>query len=93
MEIEFDPDKDAANIAKHGISLVRAADIEFLAVEADLRFVYPERRFRGWGPIDGRLYCLAFTWRGKTLRPISLRRVHRKEALRNVPQDPGRHSF
>jgi uncharacterized DUF497 family protein len=28
VEIEFDPAKDAANIAKHGISLARAADLE-----------------------------------------------------------------
>ena len=28
MEIEFDPDKDDANIQKHGISLARAVEFE-----------------------------------------------------------------
>jgi uncharacterized DUF497 family protein len=31
MPIEFDAEKDRANIAKHGISLARAADLEILA--------------------------------------------------------------
>ena len=31
MDVEFDPAKDAANIAKHGISLARARELDILA--------------------------------------------------------------
>ena len=40
--IVFDPDKDAANIAKHGVSLSRAGDMQMdeALVEVDDRFDY-----------------------------------------------------
>jgi uncharacterized DUF497 family protein len=82
MKVEFDPAKDAANIAKHQISLARAVDFEMLAVQPDTRFDYGEERYRAWGLIDGVAYCLAFTTRGGAVRPISLRRAHSKEMKR-----------
>jgi uncharacterized DUF497 family protein len=82
MEIEFDPAKDAANIAKHGISLSRAADLELLAYVDDSRFEEP--RFRLYGLIDGIAYCVAGTERGGKVRVISLRRAHGKEMKRHV---------
>lgn len=85
MEIEFDADKDAINITKHGVSLSRAVDLEMLAVQPDRRFAYGEERFRAWGLIDGVAHCLAFTTRGNRIRAISLRRAHRKEMDRYVP--------
>ena len=54
MPIEFDPDKDATNMAKHGMSLSRAVDFEMLAVLPDTRFDYGEERYRAWGLIDGK---------------------------------------
>lgn len=82
MDIEFDPAKDVANIAKHGISLARAADLELLAYEADDRFDEP--RFRLYGLIDGVAHCVAGTDRGGKVRVISLRRAHAKEMKRYV---------
>jgi uncharacterized protein len=79
MEIEFDADKDVANLAKHGISLARAADFVPLSVMLDERYDYSERRYRSWGLIDDETYFLAFTMRDERVRAISLRRVHRKE--------------
>jgi uncharacterized DUF497 family protein len=79
MEIEFDPAKDAANIAKHGVSLSRAADLEILVFIEDDRNAYGEVRYRAWGMIDGKLHCLAFTHRNGAVRAISLRRAHKKE--------------
>ena len=87
MEIEFDPAKDAINIAKHGVSLSRAADLEILAFIEDDRNVYGEVRYRAWGLIDGKAHCLAFTNRNDTVRVISLRRAHQKEMDRYAPQD------
>lgn len=82
MDIEYDATKDAANIAKHGISLARAADLELLAYEADDRFDEP--RFRLYGLIDGVAHCVAGTDRGGKVRVISLRRAHAKEMKRYV---------
>ncbi len=82
MQIEFDPDKDAANIAKHGVSLARAVDLEVLAYVEDRRFAEP--RFRLYGEIDGEAYCLAGTDRGGIIRVIGLRRAHAKEMRRHV---------
>lgn len=85
MEIEFDPAKDAANIAKHGVSLSRAVDLEILVFLEDARQTYGETRYRAWGLIDGQAHCLAFTVRENRLRAISLRRAHKKEMDRYVP--------
>lgn len=84
MEIEFDPDKDAANIAKHGLSLADAGMINLphAAVIVDERTYYREVRYRAFGRIEGEGYCLAFTLRGEVLRPISFRRAHEKEMRR-----------
>ena len=82
MQIEFDPAKDAANIAKHGVSLARAADLEVLAYVEDRRFAEP--RFRLYGEIDGEAYCLAGTDRDGVIRVIGLRRAHAKEMRRHV---------
>lgn len=84
MDIEFDPAKDAINIEKHGLSLADAADFDFEAayVEVDTRHEYEETRYRAFCRIDGEGYCLAFTIRGATLRPISYRRAHAKEMRR-----------
>lgn len=81
-EIEFDPAKDALNIAKHGISLARAAELELLAYVPDARFA--ESRFRLYGLIDDETYCVAGTQRAGFVRVISLQRAHAKEMKRNV---------
>jgi uncharacterized protein len=82
VEIEYDIVKDAANRAKHGISLERAADLVPLAYVADER--YGEPRFRVYGLIDGQPHCLAGTERNGRMRVISLRRAHLKEFRRYV---------
>jgi len=84
MDIEFDPAKDAANIAKHGVSLARAVDLEILAFVEDDRTDYGETRYRAWGVIAGVHHCLAFTHRDGRVRAISLRRAHRREIERHV---------
>lgn len=87
--IVFDPDKDAANIAKHGVSLAWAADmvLEEAVVLPDDRRDYGEPRFRAFGFIDTVAHCLVFTVRHDRIRAISLRRAHLKEMKRHVPRD------
>lgn len=77
MQLEF----DAANVAKHGVSLADAAGFDLLAaaVLVDDRRDYGETRFRAFGRIDEQSFCLAFTVRDTTVRPISFRRAHEKE--------------
>lgn len=83
--IEFDPEKDAANQAKHGISLSRAINLQ---VQATVPDPYPhEVRYRAFGLIDDQAYCLVFTRRVRRLRAISLRRVHFKEYSRYVSSE------
>lgn len=82
MLIEFDPAKDAANIAKHGISLARAVDLEDIVVVEDGRFA--EQRYRLYGLIDGVPHCLAAVFRNGSVRAISLRRAHGKEYRRHA---------
>jgi uncharacterized DUF497 family protein len=84
VEIEFDPAKDAANVAKHGVSLAMAAGLDFRAIVPDARVNYGEARFNAFGLIDGVGHCLTFTLRGEVLRVISLRRAHAKEYDRYV---------
>lgn len=82
MDIEFDPDKDAINIAKHGLSLGRLVEMENVVVVPDDRFA--EDRFRFYGVIDRQPHCAAVTFRDDTIRVINLRRAHAKEYRRYV---------
>lgn len=78
MALEFDPAKDSANVAKHGVSLASATDLEIVARLVDERFT-EEVRYRAYGYIEGVAYCLAYTLRGETVRAIMLRRAHQDE--------------
>jgi uncharacterized protein len=82
VKIEFDPEKDAINCEKHGISLARAVDLSDIIVVEDGR--YGEARFRLYGQIDGDWYCAAVTQREAVVRIINLRRAHSKEVKRHV---------
>jgi len=86
VRIEFDPAKDAANLAKHGISLALAAELDWEAalVWVDDRFEYDELRMIALAPKTSILYCVAFVERGAVRRPISLRRANRREVKRYV---------
>jgi uncharacterized DUF497 family protein len=85
VRIALDPEKNAINIAKHGISLARAEDMnmETAVIITDDRFDYGEVRHLAFGDIDGSSHCLVFTLRGNEVRAISLRRANRKEIKRH----------
>ena len=75
MRVEFDPAKDASNLAKHGLSLALAAELDWEAslVWVDERYEYGELRMIALAPDTGFLYYVAFVDRGETRRIISLR--------------------
>ena len=81
MRIELDPAKDAANQAKHGVSLSMAVDLDWEAalVWVDERFEYGETRMIALAPKTEVLYYVAFVNRGEVRRVISLRRANRRE--------------
>ncbi|WP_158902099.1 BrnT family toxin [Burkholderia sp. L27(2015)] len=81
MDVTFDPEKDAVNLAKHGVSLTLAWEIDWSMVMAyvDIRKDYKEIREIGFCPISGRLYCVVFTQRGGAMRVISLRKASNRE--------------
>ena len=83
MSIVFDTAKDAANIAKHGMSL---ADFDGFdaqpVVVVDDRRDYGETRFRAFGRIDGEGHCIVYTVADAIMRLISFRRAHDKEMRR-----------
>ena len=83
MDIKFDPAKDAANIAKHGLSLAAFAGFDDEAsVVLDTRYNYGEIRVQARGRIDGRGYCVVFAFNAEVVRLISFRRAHEKEMRR-----------
>lgn len=81
MRITFDSAKDAANRAKHGVSLAMARELDWNAalVWIDDRFEYDELRMIALAPETEILYYVAFVDRGETRRIISLRRATRLE--------------
>ncbi len=83
MDIEYDPEKDAANFAKHGVSLALGLIVlENRIVEiADSRRDYGEVRMNVFGPVDGRLFVCTYTKRGHAYRVISVRKASRQEQL------------
>lgn len=81
MNIEFDSSKDEANIAKHGVSLALAVEIEWTDVLCmpDTRRDYGELREVGFTLVGARLYSVVFAQRGDTMRIISLRKANSRE--------------
>ena len=81
MDIEFDTTKDEANIAKHGVSLALAAEIEWgdVLCVPDTRRDYGEVREIGFSVIAQRLYVVVFVQRGEVMRIISLRKANSRE--------------
>ncbi len=85
VEIEFDPDKDTANLDKHGVSLAFGAEVladgNRLDV-LDVRFDYAEDRFVSYGMVDGRVWVCVFTPRGEVHRIIGVRKANDRETRR-----------
>lgn len=77
MEIEFDTGKDAANLAKHGVSLAFGARIFWDArhiVISSIRPIDGEERFKAIGMVDGNLWSAVHVIRDGRFRFISVRR-------------------
>jgi uncharacterized protein len=83
MEFEWDPEKAAANLAKHGVAFPEAATVfgDPLAITySDPDHSDDEDRFLTFGhSSEGHLLVVSHTDRGERTRIISARRATRKE--------------
>lgn len=81
---EWDEDKRAANLEKHGVDFSDALEFEWdTALTADdARQDYSEPRFVSIGFIGPRLHVLVWTPRGERFRVISLRKANAREVKR-----------
>ncbi len=89
MTWQWDPEKAARNLRKHGVDFADAA----LALE-DERAVtvededHDERRFISLAlDPEGRLLVVVYTWRAGTIRIISARKANRKERKHYAEQE------
>ena len=93
MNITFDLAKDAANVAKHGVSLLDAVGLEWDAavVWPDKRRDYGEPRMVALVPLNDRLFCVVFVDRPPEQpterRVISLRKANTREVKRYAEHD------
>jgi uncharacterized DUF497 family protein len=84
VDIEFDPNKDRLNIAKHGISLAEAARLDWDEMEQkldDSQYHGGEERWIGVAPYaDGPLHTVVFVEiDDQTVRVISMWRSTQRE--------------
>jgi uncharacterized DUF497 family protein len=79
-QFEFDPAKSEANRLKHGIDFVDAQEIwnNGPSFEAPIHGL-TEPRFQVLGRVSGKLWSAIITYRGKTIRIISVRRARIRE--------------
>jgi len=84
MKIDFDPNKDATNITKHGVSLAVAKEFEYdtaIRVE-DIRKDYGEQRIVAYGYLGTRLHVLCYKPVSRLhIRVISLRKANKRERM------------
>ena len=84
MEFEWDEGKDAANRAKHEVSLGDAALLDWDAAfdHVDQRGGYGEIRSRALAPTGTRIYLCVYAMRHGIYRVIPLRKANAREVRR-----------
>ena len=82
LQFEWDEDKAAQNLVKHGISFFTAAAIfvNEIIERIDDRENYGEPRFIALGRVETEIYRVVYTWRGeRVIRIITVQRASRYE--------------
>jgi uncharacterized protein len=82
MDFEWDEAKSDACFVKRGFDFPYVAQVFLDAqrvVRTDVRFEYGEERFQLLGAVDGRIYQVAYTMRGRVIRIISARKANLRE--------------
>ena len=80
MKFEFDPEKSVANQEKHGIDFLQAQalwdDADYIEIPIKTS---DEVRFMVIGMIEGKAWSGIITYRGASIRIISVRRSRKEE--------------
>ena len=78
---EWDEDKRAINLAKHGVDFFDIVPMFSgrFSEDPDDRRDYGEIRIRCLGEMNGRVFAVAYVWRGETRRIISARKANARE--------------
>lgn len=80
MQFEYDPNKSASNRTKHGIDFEEAKRLwDGPVVRSPSPGDYGEERYVMFGMIDGKHWTAVVTYRGESVRIISVRRSREKE--------------
>ena len=82
LQFEWDEDKAAQNLAKHGVSFLAAAVIfaNEIIERIDDREDCGELRFIALGRVEADIYRVAYTWRGeKVIRIITAQKASKYE--------------
>jgi hypothetical protein len=88
MEITYSPTKNRKNLARHGVSLALAKDLEWdlLLATEDNREAYLEQRMAGFAPIGSTVFHVCFTEEEDRYHIISLRKAEPKEVREYASQ-------
>ncbi len=80
-DFEWDPEKEARNIEKHGLDFATASQIWGGSVteKADERYDYGETRTIATGVADEGVLVVVYTRRAETRRIISARKANSRE--------------
>lgn len=85
MQLEWDSDKAAANVSRHGVSF-ELAMLVFIdndrLIKRDERFDYGEERIITMGHVNNRLHVVVYTQTNDIIRIISARKANRREQKR-----------
>lgn len=82
MNIEFDTEKDAANIVRHGVGLALGATIfddHDVLIVPTIREQDREERYKAIGLIGDKLWTAIHVYRGDVVRFLSVRRSNNGE--------------
>ena len=81
MKIEFDPAKNAKNIAERDLSFTLAANLDWTTSIAyeDTRKSYSESRFITLAFLDNRLHVICYVLIEGGIRVISFRKANKRE--------------
>jgi uncharacterized protein len=82
VKIEFDTEKDTANIARHGVALavgVKIFDDQDVLIVPTIREEDREERYKAIGLIGDKLWTAIHVYRGDVVRFLSVRRSNTGE--------------
>ena len=82
MQYEWDGEKRAINLAKHGVDFAHIERFEWDSALTVSQIRFGERRYVAVGNVAGRLHVVVYSRRGVNRRIISFRKANPREERR-----------